>query len=81
MGSNSIGPFPAPPGGYLLHMILFPVDLPNTKDTLDPYPVGYRISGHPMNWKDTRRAEYHMNWIPPAKGATGVALAWRELSS
>ena len=45
---------------------------------VDPYPVGYRKSGNPTHWVDTRRAVYPMNWIPPAKEVTqGIfGYAW-----
>ena len=73
--SNSLWTFHSPPGGYPLHRTLGPVGLSNTAKRIDSYPVGYRISRRPTNWKDTRRADYHTNWIPPAKGAPIVALA------
>ena len=66
---------------YLLHRVMCPVDLPNKTDRIAPYPVGYRISRRSVNWKNTRMAEYPMNWIPPARGLARVALAWPGLSS
>ena len=70
MVSNSLGPFSNPPGRYPHHRIFRPGGLSNTTERIDSYPVSYMISGHHMNWKDTRRAVYPMYWIPPDKAVS-----------
>ena len=70
-----------PTGGCPLRRIHSPVGLPDTSDVVDPYLVGYLISGRPTNGKDIRRADYPTHSVPPVEGLMLTRVALRRRGS